>query len=168
MGKIGDEDLYDRDFYAWTQDQAKRLRSLTGDNRFDVKRVAEEIQDLGASERKAVESYILNMLVHLLKLGHSPTEAPRAIWVDEVLQFQSEAEIYYTPSMWQHIDLDRLWEKAVKRAHVSLTNHGEPGISETPPNPFSLDELLKDDFDPNVAGARVRDVLANPEPTRDR
>jgi hypothetical protein len=166
MGKIGDDDLYERDFYAWTQDQAVRLRSLTGNNRFDVERVAEEIQDLGVSERKTVESHILNMLVHLLKLAHSPAAEPRAVWVDEVLQFQSEAEIHYTPSMRQHIDLDRIWRKAVKRANVSLINYGEPGISNTLQIPFSLDELLTDDFDPNAAEERVQEVVANPGPAR--
>lgn len=166
MGKLGDDDLYERDFYAWTQDQALKLRSLSGNNRFDVERVAEEIRDLGVSERKALESHVLNMLVHLLKLACSPAEKPRAIWIDEVLQFQSEAEIHYTPAMRQHIDLDRIWQKAVKRANVSLINHGEPSLAETPPNPFSLDELLKDDFDPNVAEERVRYVVANPGLTR--
>ena len=43
---------YDDDFYAWTQFQAQVLRSLrTRDNRFDREHLAEEIEDLGKSER---------------------------------------------------------------------------------------------------------------------
>ena len=48
---------YDEDFYAWTQYQAEVLRSMPcDDNRFDRDNVAEEIEDLGKSERReAVE-----------------------------------------------------------------------------------------------------------------
>ena len=51
-------DLYDEDFYAWTQQQAEVLRThFQGDNRLDVEHLAEEVEDLGKSELHAVESY---------------------------------------------------------------------------------------------------------------
>ena len=51
---------YDEDFYAWTQYQAEVLRSMPcDDNRFDRDHVAEEIEDLGKSERRAAESQIV-------------------------------------------------------------------------------------------------------------
>ena len=66
---------YDEDFYAWTQYQAEVLRSLrTDDNRFDREHVAEEIEDLGKSERDAVESQIVTILEHFLKLAYSPAD----------------------------------------------------------------------------------------------
>ena len=53
--RMPDGPRYDDDFYAWTQYQAEVLRSLrTRDNRFDREHVAEEIEDLGKSERDAV------------------------------------------------------------------------------------------------------------------
>ena len=161
MGKLARDDLYERDFYAWTQDQAARLRALGGDNRFDAERVAEEIEDLGASARRAVESHLLNMLVHLLKLAHSPAEQPRAAWIDEVLHHQSEAVIHYTPSMRQYVDLDRIWWQAVHRAHLSQVNHGEPGIAGQPANPFRLDDLLVDLFDPASAEEKIRQSVGD-------
>ena len=66
---------YDDDFYAWTQHQAEVLRSMAvADNRFDREHVAEEIEDLGKSERDAVRSQIRRIIEHLLKLGYSPAE----------------------------------------------------------------------------------------------
>ena len=162
MGKAARDDLYERDFHAWTQDQAARLRALAGDNRFDAERVAEEIEDLGASARRAVESHLLNMLVHLLKLAHSPAEQPRAGWIDEVLRHQSEAGIHYSPSMRRYLDLDQVWRKAVHRAHLSLVNHGEAGIAGQPANPFTLDDLLADGFDPAVAEQKIRQATGEP------
>ena len=54
---------YDDDFYAWTQYQAEVLRSMPcDDNRFDRENVAEEIEDLGKSERRGAESQIIRVL----------------------------------------------------------------------------------------------------------
>src|SRR5882724_9421126 len=78
---------YDDDFYAWTQYQAEVLRSMrTRDNRFDREHVAEEIADLGKSERDAVLSQIERVLEHLLKLAHSPAEQPRYGWMGSIIE----------------------------------------------------------------------------------
>ena len=67
---------YEDDFYAWTQHQAEVLRSMpVSDNRFDREHVAEEIEDLGKSERDAVRSQIRRIIEHLLKLAYSPGRA---------------------------------------------------------------------------------------------
>ena len=58
MGE-GATQLYESDFYAWTQVQAKELRRLaeTRPNLpLDLGLIAEEIEDLGMSERSAVFS----------------------------------------------------------------------------------------------------------------
>jgi hypothetical protein len=54
---------YEDDFYAWTQYQAEVLRSMpVADNRFDREHVAEEIEDLGKSERDAVRSQVRRII----------------------------------------------------------------------------------------------------------
>ena len=78
---------YDEDFYAWTQYQAEVLRSMPcDDNRFDRDHVAEEIEDLGKSERHAVESQIIRVLEHFLKLAHSPADRPRYGWMSSIAE----------------------------------------------------------------------------------
>ena len=75
---------YDDDFYAWTQHQAEVLREMPAtDNRFDREHVAEEIEDLGKSERDAVRSQIRRIIEHLLKLAYSPAAQPqlRSGWI---------------------------------------------------------------------------------------
>src|SRR6266436_7570731 len=73
---------YDDDFYAWTQYQAEVLRSLrTRDNRFDREHLAEEIADLGKSERDAVRSQVRRILEHFLKLAYSRAADPRYGWM---------------------------------------------------------------------------------------
>ena len=160
MGKAARDDLYERHVFAWTQDQAARLRALGGDNRFDAERVAKEIEDWGASAQRAVAGHLLDMCVHLLKLAHSPAEQPRAGWIDEVLHHQSEAGLHHTPSMRPYVDLDRIWWRA--RAHVSRANHGEAGLAGAPAKPFSLDDLLVDAFDPGMAEEKIGRAAGDP------
>jgi hypothetical protein len=65
-------ELYDEDFYAWTQQQAQALRMhFRGDNRLDVEHLAEEIEDLGKCDLHAVQSFVGNVIEHLLKLDYS-------------------------------------------------------------------------------------------------
>jgi Domain of unknown function DUF29 len=60
--------LYERDFYAWTQDQAATLRTWPERLRpsaLDIEHLAEEIEDLGSAQRNAVQSLIYQILLHL-------------------------------------------------------------------------------------------------------
>ena len=62
---------YEDDFYEWTQAQAKILRG--GDWRLlDPAHLAEEIEDLGKRDRRAVESYLEVRLRHGLKWVYQP------------------------------------------------------------------------------------------------
>ena len=79
---------YDDDFYAWTQYQAEVLRSMPcDDNRFDREHVAEEIEDLGKSERDAVRSQVSRIIEHLLKLHLFAGRAIRAHgWMGSIVE----------------------------------------------------------------------------------
>jgi hypothetical protein len=63
--------LYDRDLYAWSNEQARRLRLLkpTG---VDWENVAEEIESLGRSDKVALASNLNVVLLHLIKWKYQP------------------------------------------------------------------------------------------------
>jgi hypothetical protein len=63
--------LYDRDFDAWAQQQAEALRAKAW-NQLDIAHLAEEIEELRKSERKAVRSQLRIILSHLLKWVYQP------------------------------------------------------------------------------------------------
>ena len=65
--------LYQRDFAAWSKQQAEALRAAGrgGSNQpLDWENLAEEIEDLGISQRSALRSQILRIIQHLVKLEH--------------------------------------------------------------------------------------------------
>ena len=67
----GMSDLYDRDFYAWTAEQAALLRAgkLSG---ADIPHIAEEIESMGRSEKRELVSRLTILLQHLLKWQFQP------------------------------------------------------------------------------------------------
>lgn len=100
-------ELYDQDFYAWTQDQAAVLRThFRGDNRLDVEHLAEEVEDLGDSELRAVESFVEQIIAHLLKLDYSGQSDPRAHWLAEVLNFRRNADRKMSPTIRRKVEAD--------------------------------------------------------------
>ena len=117
------EQLYKEDFYAWTREQAAALRAhFGGDNRLDVEHLAEEIEDLGRSEPQAVESFIEQIVAHLLKLDYSGLDRPRAGWRREVVAFRVSMRRKMTPSIRRRVrrKLPALYEEGAQLAAASL------------------------------------------------
>ena len=159
--------LYEQDFYLWTQDQARRLRALQGDNRLDTGNLAEEVADLGRSELNKVVSHLRQAFVHILKSAGVDNARLEAGWSAEVLFHLDEAQDSFTPGMRQQLDLDREWRRAERRAQAKLAAHGDPGLPASIPCPFALDQLFDPAFDVPGAVAQVRAAFQPTGPNPD-
>lgn len=62
---------YETDFYQWTQQQAALLRQGQF-SELDAAHLVDEIEDMGASNRHALGSYLEWVLLHLLKWQFQP------------------------------------------------------------------------------------------------
>ena len=58
--------LYDQDFATWTSETARLLRARRFDE-IDIEHVAEEIEDMGKSEKRELLSRLSVLVLHLLK-----------------------------------------------------------------------------------------------------
>ncbi len=146
---------YDDDFYAWTQYQADVLRSMpTSDNRFDREHVAEEIADLGKSERNAVRSEVRRILEHFLKLAHSPAAEPRSDWMVSVANARAELQDRLTATLRQDIQraLPQLYSQSRRLAAVGLVRYREGEAAADLPTlcPYTVEEILADDWYPEA------------------
>jgi Domain of unknown function DUF29 len=63
-------DLYERDYYAWLQDQVRALRERRIED-VDWENVAEEIDGLSKSERRDIRSHLATVVENLLKLEYA-------------------------------------------------------------------------------------------------
>jgi hypothetical protein len=72
--KHGDgRDLYERDTAAWAQQQSEALRRRAVDE-IDWDNIAEEIEDLAASEKREIRNRLAVICEHLLKWAHQPDQ----------------------------------------------------------------------------------------------
>ena len=159
--------LYDQDFYLWTQDQARRLRALQGDNRLDTDNLAEEVADLGRSELNKVASHLYQALAHLLLAAWSPADTPQGQWRSEIRNHLREARRTFTPSMRQYLDPAREWREAWLLADDKLAAYAEPALPAPTDCPFTLDQPLDEAFDVEAAIGRVASRVAADDGAQD-
>ena len=127
--------LYDLDFYAWSEQQAGRIRAAAGAHPnllIDWNEVAEEIEDLGKSLERELQSRLATIIEHLLKLQFSPATDPRDGWEETVLRERGRIELLLaqSPSLRPKVPalLPGAQRIATKLVIASLRRHGE--ISE--------------------------------------
>jgi hypothetical protein len=63
--------LYERDFYAWTSEQAALLRARDLSSA-DLDNIAEELESMGRSEKRELVDRLSILLLHLLKWRFQP------------------------------------------------------------------------------------------------
>jgi hypothetical protein len=71
MADITNATLYDRDFYAWLNEQAGLLRAGRL-SELDIANLAEEIESMGRSEKRELVSRLEVLIMHLLKWQFQP------------------------------------------------------------------------------------------------
>ncbi|ACJ00850.1 DUF29 domain-containing protein [Rhodospirillum centenum] len=152
---------YDTDIFAWSQHQAQVLRGLAKGRRdlpndLDLQHVAEEIEDLGISELRTVESLLRRVLGHGIKLAASPEALAAAGWRREIRTWQGDALTRFSEGMRQRLDLERAWRLARRDALADLAEYGETAPDLPAPCPAGLDLLLDEGFEPDALAALIR------------
>jgi sulfite reductase beta subunit-like hemoprotein len=145
--KPAPKELYEEDFYVWTQRQAELLRA----HRFadlDLEHLIEEVAELGDTKLSAVLNNARVVMEHLLKLQHSAATDPRNGWRAAVREHRSPLEIELTPRLRQILDeeLPRVFRIARKGASESMRDHGEHAAADALPEncPYAADQITGD------------------------
>lgn len=125
--------LYESDFFIWTERQAEGLRRAAreGSNLpLDWDNLAEEIESLGRSDRREIESYLRLILEHFIKLAYSPAQDPRAGWRNEIgdYRFHLAQVLRDSPSLRGRLPdaIGNVLGSAIVKARHSLRTYGEP------------------------------------------
>jgi uncharacterized protein DUF29 len=77
-------DLYATDFYTWTQEQARLLRERRWDD-LDLDNLVDEVESVGRSDKRQIESRLEILLAHLLKWRFQPG-GRGASWVGTIFE----------------------------------------------------------------------------------
>lgn len=135
----------DDDFYAWTQDQGVVLREMpVTDNRFDREHVAEEIEDLGKSER---HSQVNRIIEFFLARQYSPATRPRPRSMasrNDPRRIRAD-KLSGTARRDIEARLAALYEDARYQAELGLQKNGDAAAARLfPVNcPYSFDQILQ-------------------------
>ena len=144
------DDLYDQDFYLWTRDQAAALRAREiGVNALDYDRLAEEVEDLGRSERNRAESFARQILVHLYQLNASRNPDPVQHWRGEVAELRVDLRRTLTGAIRRELDagLDEMHQDALTIAEAKMAAY-EPDVAIDGRLRWTLPQVLGEADDP--------------------
>jgi hypothetical protein len=70
-------ETYDLDFYAWAMRNAELIREGRL-SEIDVENVAEELESMGKSQRRALSNRLIVLLAHFLKWQYQPDKRSRS------------------------------------------------------------------------------------------
>jgi hypothetical protein len=138
-------DLYDVDFYAWTNVTADLLRQ----RRFadiDIAHLAEELEDMGKRERRALEGHIRNVTLHLLKWRYQPDKRG-ASWRQSIRNGRIEIQKLLRDSPSLARQLSQMLDDEYPAARADTID--ETGLpEETLPGecPFTADQMMDAQF----------------------
>jgi Domain of unknown function DUF29 len=108
--------LYDQDFYAWTQEQASLLRN--GNLKaIDIEHLAEEIEDMGRSEKRETVSRLEILLMHLLKWQFQPNLRSRS-WQSTIKEQRIRLKEHLDENPSLKATLPTILEKAYRLAII--------------------------------------------------
>jgi hypothetical protein len=144
-----DQDRYDLDFYAWTLANAALLRQGRL-SEIDVQNIAEELEDMGRSTRRALESYLEVLLLHLLKWQHQvPLRGVSWRRSIESSRARMRRILRASPSLAPVLP-DLVEEVYPDARRGAATETGLPLDTFPPHCPYPPERLLDDDFWPGA------------------
>jgi hypothetical protein len=144
----GEVALYERDYALWVEEQVRLLQAGRFDQ-LDLPNLIDEVEDLSRSERRAIGSDLVVVLVHLLKHEHQPEMRSRS-WLSSIIEHRRRLRksLQQSPSLRRHAEaeFDECYRDAKAQAAIET---GLPlrAFPESPP--FSLDQALDPEFLPD-------------------
>jgi hypothetical protein len=144
------EALYEQDYILWLQETYSLLERHQIDQ-LDLEHLKEEILGLGNEQRRKVDSYLRQLLIHLLLYRYWQIEKDRCAkgWQNEIDNFRFELELLLRSKTLYNYFLQEI-EVIYLKARRQAIKKSELASNLFPQScPFSADELLDPDFLPD-------------------
>ncbi|MBE9239009.1 DUF29 domain-containing protein [Anabaena aphanizomenioides LEGE 00250] len=144
---LASSNLYNEDFYLWIETTAKQLKNGNFAE-IDLENLIEEIESMGRSEKRALKSNLLILLMHLLKYKYQPDKRSNS-WLSTIFEHRRrlKEELTESPSLKKYFSevFSECYQDARKLASL------ETGLSIDTFSvdcPFTTDEILNQDYLP--------------------
>ena len=140
--------LYEDDYYLWLEKTAQLLRKGKL-SELDIPNLAEEIEDMGRSERRAVKSNLIVILMHLLQYTYQPDKRSSS-WLNSITEHRTRVELVLedSPSLKPYLEevFPACYHKARRDAAIET---GLPCDVFPLESPFSVEEALSPNWLPD-------------------
>lgn len=149
------QNLYETDFYAWIQEQAKLLRHQQW-SKLDLLNLIEEIESLGKQQRAELRNRLEVLIEHLLKWEYQAERRSRSgLMTIRVQRRDTQELLEENPSLKPY--LEEALQKIYDSSRDLATGETNLPLKTFPENcPYTLDEIFRDGFYP---GEPVTDDL---------
>lgn len=138
---------YDQDFQEWAKRNAELIRQGKL-SEVDTEHVAEELENMGKSQKRELVSRLAVLLAHLLKWQHQPDRRTDS-WVSTIVTQRTEILLLLDDSPSLRHDMDSSIEKGHRFARDRAAR--EMGISKdsfSKSCPYSFDQIVSEEFWP--------------------
>ncbi len=148
--------LYDKDFQLWIERTIQQLQNHEFES-LDIEHLLEELADLGKLEKRALESNLMILLAHLLKLSvqYDAPETMKDSWYRSIIEHRQRVfkNLKDTPSLKSYLEtaIQEAYPDARKIAlkEGKLASFGVriPNENEYPETClFSVEQILDEEF----------------------
>ncbi len=139
------ETLYNQDYYQWLTQTAKLLKEKQF-TQLDLENLIEEIESLGRSEKRAIESNLIIVILHLLKWRYQP-EKRSSSWKSSIREHRRRIQRLLTDSPSLKNYLSEIFTTCYLAAKKQASDETGLSLVAFPEEcPFSLSESLNEDF----------------------
>ncbi|MBI3328376.1 MAG: DUF29 domain-containing protein [Nitrospinae bacterium] len=140
-------DLYEEDFFEWTQTTAASIRAGKWEA-IDPESVAEEIESLGKRDRRELGSRLQVLVMHLLKWRYQPAERSGS-WRGTIEDQRTEILDLLDDSPSLRRQVPAILAQRYPRARAKAGGETGVAVETFPPTcPWTADQVLAADFWP--------------------
>jgi hypothetical protein len=136
--------LYQIDDSLWLEQTIKLLKNKEFEQ-LDLENLLEELEDLGNEKKRRVESFLEQIIRHILLLQYWEAESKnnQYHWRAEIVNFQNQLKRYLTTNLRQHLEehLPEIYQDARRYCQKKTNNSLDFPIE----CPYSLNYLLNFD-----------------------
>jgi hypothetical protein len=142
--------LYETDYHLWVLETIKKLQ-VRDFSTLDLENLIEEVADLGRRDKRKLESLLIRLLEHLLKLKYWKSELSNNLghWQAEVTNFrkQLKRELKSSPSLKPY--LQEIFLTSYQDARDIASRRCQMPLEVFPEVSFmTLDQALDEDWFP--------------------
>ncbi|MDB9394891.1 DUF29 domain-containing protein [Microcystis aeruginosa] len=144
------EQLYEREYDRWLSETIELLKNRQFD-RVDYEHLIEELAALRRSEKTAVKSLILSIIIQLLLYQFWTTEREKNSnhWAAEIITFRVQLEYKLTTNLSKFLELELELENIYENAR--LIAEKKTGLKNLPIIcPYSLRQILEKQWFPDT------------------